>query len=119
VAQTVGRASRTCRAKAGAPRKWKLQPHISHSLAAAASLTNFPPHEQPLHYLEQAADTSFATMSDNEGPRGGRNSSNRGNDKKRKWADKDRRNASRGGGGRLQHGSRPNKKRNMGRKEHK
>ncbi|CBX97293.1 similar to tRNA pseudouridine synthase [Plenodomus lingam JN3] len=36
-------------------------------------------------------------------------------DKKRKWADRDRRNASRGGG-RLQHGSRPSKKRNMGRK---
>ncbi|KAB2107589.1 hypothetical protein AG0111_0g4103 [Alternaria gaisen] len=54
-------------------------------------------------------------MSDNEGPRHDNNSSNRDRgDKKRKWADKDRRNASRGGGGRHQHGSRPNKKRNMG-----
>ncbi|KAH8639029.1 hypothetical protein IG631_06799 [Alternaria alternata] len=58
-------------------------------------------------------------MSDNEGPRHDNNSSNRDQGgKKRKWADKDRRNASRGGGGRHQHGSRPNKKRNMGRKEH-
>ncbi|KAL1796723.1 hypothetical protein ACET3X_005263 [Alternaria dauci] len=58
-------------------------------------------------------------MSDNEGSRRDNNSSNRDRgDKKRKWADKDRRNASRGGGGRHQHGSRPNKKRNMGRKEH-
>ncbi|EMD85820.1 hypothetical protein COCC4DRAFT_207194 [Bipolaris maydis ATCC 48331] len=58
-------------------------------------------------------------MSDNEGPRRDHASSNgdRG-DKKRKWADRDRRNAARGGGGRQQHGSRPNKKRNMGRKEH-
>ncbi|EUC35784.1 hypothetical protein COCCADRAFT_34778 [Bipolaris zeicola 26-R-13] len=58
-------------------------------------------------------------MSDNEGPRRDHGSSNgdRG-DKKRKWADRDRRNAARGGGGRQQHGSRPNKKRNMGRKEH-
>lgn len=58
-------------------------------------------------------------MSDNEGPRRDHGSSNgdRG-DKKRKWADRDRRNAARGGG-RQQHGSRPNKKRNMGRKEHK
>lgn len=38
-------------------------------------------------------------------------------DKKRKWADRDRRNAARGGG-RMQHGSRPDKKRNMGRKDH-
>ncbi|CAN9168674.1 unnamed protein product [Alternaria alternata] len=54
-------------------------------------------------------------MSDNEGPRHDNSSSNRDRgDKKRKWADKDRRNASRGGGGRHQHGSRPNKKRNMG-----
>ncbi|CAN9334158.1 unnamed protein product [Alternaria alternata] len=54
-------------------------------------------------------------MSGNEGPRHDNNSSNRDRgDKKRKWADKDRRNASRGGGGRHQHGSRPNKKRNMG-----
>ncbi|KAA8617937.1 tRNA pseudouridine synthase 1 [Pyrenophora tritici-repentis] len=58
-------------------------------------------------------------MSDNEGPRRDHGSSNRGNDKKRKWADKDRRNAARGGGGRQQGGSHPNKKRNMGRKEHK
>ncbi|CAA9963295.1 tRNA pseudouridine synthase 1 [Pyrenophora teres f. maculata] len=57
-------------------------------------------------------------MSDNEGPRRDHGSSNRGNDKKRKWADKDRRNAARGGGGRQQGGSHPNKKRNMGRKEH-
>ncbi|CAE7187993.1 hypothetical protein P3342_008854 [Pyrenophora teres f. teres] len=57
-------------------------------------------------------------MSDNEGPRRDHGSSNRGNDKKRKWADKDRRNAARGGGGRQQGGSYPNKKRNMGRKEH-
>ncbi|KAI4675685.1 uncharacterized protein J4E88_007719 [Alternaria novae-zelandiae] len=58
-------------------------------------------------------------MSDNEGPRRDHDSSSRDQrDKKRKWADKDRRNASRGGGGRHQHGSRPNKKRNMGRKEH-
>ncbi|EOA83524.1 tRNA pseudouridine synthase 1 [Exserohilum turcicum] len=54
-------------------------------------------------------------MSDNGGAQ---DSSNRDNgDKKRKWADRDRRNAARGGG-RHQHGSRPNKKRNMGRKEH-
>ena len=58
-------------------------------------------------------------MSDNEGPRRDQDSSNRDrSDKKRKWADRDRRNASRGGGGR-QHGSRPNKKRNMGRKDYK
>ncbi|KAI8942057.1 hypothetical protein NX059_000158 [Plenodomus lindquistii] len=54
-------------------------------------------------------------MADNEGSRGPGGSPN--HDKKRKWADRDRRNASRGGG-RLQHGSRPNKKRNMGRKDH-
>ncbi|KAG9189249.1 tRNA pseudouridine38-40 synthase [Alternaria panax] len=58
-------------------------------------------------------------MSDNEDPRRDNHSSNRDRgDKKRKWADKDCRNASRGGGGGHQHGSRPNKKRNMGRKEH-
>jgi hypothetical protein len=97
----------------------KLRPHISDSLAAAATPINSPPHEQPLHDQKQAAEESSATMADNEGSRGDRNSSNRDNDRKRKWADKDRRNASRGGGGRLQHGSRPDKKRNMGRKEHK
>ncbi|KAL6702661.1 tRNA pseudouridine synthase 1 [Coniothyrium glycines] len=47
-------------------------------------------------------------MPDHESSRG---------DRKRKWADRDRRNAARGGG-RLQHGSRANKKRNMGRSEH-
>ncbi|KAF1938290.1 pseudouridine synthase [Clathrospora elynae] len=57
-------------------------------------------------------------MADNEGSRGAHESSNRdGGDRKRKWADRDRRNASRGGGG-LQHGSHKSKKRNTGRKEH-
>ncbi|KAH7374268.1 pseudouridine synthase [Pyrenochaeta sp. MPI-SDFR-AT-0127] len=45
-----------------------------------------------------------------------RGSDSQPRDKKRKWADRDRRNKARGGG--LQHGSRPNKKRNMGRTEH-
>lgn len=54
-------------------------------------------------------------MADDEGSHSHGDKPN--HDKKRKWADRDRRNASRGGG-RLQHGSRPNKKRNMGRKEH-
>ncbi|KAF2846394.1 tRNA pseudouridine synthase-like protein [Plenodomus tracheiphilus IPT5] len=54
-------------------------------------------------------------MADNEGSRGHGNTPN--HDKKRKWADRDRRNASRGGG-RLQHGSRQNKKRDLGRKGH-
>ncbi|KAH4898863.1 hypothetical protein HBI56_153240 [Parastagonospora nodorum] len=56
-------------------------------------------------------------MADNDGPRGDNGSSNR--DRKRKW--EDRGGGKRGGrGGRsLQHGSRPDKKRNMGRKEHK
>ncbi|KAH9866595.1 hypothetical protein J1614_008287 [Plenodomus biglobosus] len=54
-------------------------------------------------------------MADNEGSHSHGDKPN--HDKKRKWADRDRRNASRGGG-RLQHGSHPNKKRNMGRKEH-
>lgn len=67
-----------------------------------------------LRVLEQAADTfSAAPMADNEGSRGAPTG-----DKKRKWADRDRRNAARGGG-RLQHGSRPDKKRNTGRKEFK
>lgn len=48
---------------------------------------------------------------------GDQNSANQNQNRKRKWADHDRRNAARGGG-RLQHGSRGNKKRDMGRKEH-
>ncbi|CAO2651497.1 Nn.00g040670.m01.CDS01 [Neocucurbitaria sp. VM-36] len=66
--------------------------------------------------MDQATDSPSAPpMAANEGSRGASDAPNR--DKKRKWADRDRRNAARGGG-RLQHGGRPNKKRNMGRKEH-
>jgi tRNA pseudouridine38-40 synthase len=56
-------------------------------------------------------------MADNEGSRGDNRSANRdGGDRKRKWADKDRRNAARGGG--RGHGSHKHKKRNTGRTEH-
>ncbi|KAF1847408.1 tRNA pseudouridine synthase-like protein [Cucurbitaria berberidis CBS 394.84] len=55
-------------------------------------------------------------MADNESSRRGDNDSPN-HDRKRKWADRDRRNASRGGG-RVQNGSRQSKKRNTGRTEH-
>lgn len=84
--------------------------HLQRSLCCLDSLG--PSHVLWLLALEQAADKPSAPPMADEGPR--RDSQPR--DKKRKWADRDRRNKARGGG--LQHGSRPNKKRNMGRTEH-
>ncbi|OAL48182.1 tRNA pseudouridine synthase-like protein [Pyrenochaeta sp. DS3sAY3a] len=66
--------------------------------------------------MEQASDQPPAAPRPNQTQsRGDKETPRR--DGKRKWADRDRRNAARGGGG-LQHGSRPNKKRSMGRTEH-
>jgi len=57
-------------------------------------------------------------MADNEGPHGDNGASSR--DRKRKWEDRGGGGKRGGRGGRsLQHGSRPDKKRNMGRKDHK
>jgi tRNA pseudouridine38-40 synthase len=67
--------------------------------------------------VEQAAKNKVAAdMADNEGS--SRGNGDRNGDRKRKWEDRGGRRGGRGGRP-LQHGSRPDKKRNMGRKEHK
>jgi hypothetical protein len=87
-----------------------------HSLAHL-----LPPHVCAPRTLETAIKNPHtATMAENEGPRRDNGSDNR--DRKRKW-EKDGgpgKRSSRARGGRsLQHGSRPDKKRNTGRTEHK
>jgi len=95
--------------------KMEASPHTIGTCSCSTWFSLSPAHVPLLHAFKQAAKKSSAAfMADNEGARGHSGSHN--GDKKRKYEDRGGRRGGRGGRP-MQHGSRPNKKRNLGRKE--